>query len=104
MKRSNHNTIVVLTSVALISVSFANDEASEEIQKHLLDSDKVHSIPVSKERITTISFPEPIDAIDGAFMSTQADQPGLFQLAHTKGSSFFSILPYRELLLDSFKN
>ena len=91
MKRSNHNTIVALTSAALISACFASDETSEEIQKHLLDSDKVHSIPVSKERITTISFPDSIDAIDGAFMSTQANQAGLFQLAHTKGSSFFSL-------------
>jgi len=46
---------------------------------------------VSQDRTTTVSFPEAIGAIDGAFISTQSDQPGLFQLAHTKGSSFFSV-------------
>lgn len=90
MKLYNHKTIAVFAFSALSSVSSANDEVSE-IQKRLLKSDKVHSISVSKERITTVSFPDPIASIDGAFMSTQADQPGLFQLAHTKGTSFFSV-------------
>ena len=90
MKPSIHNTIAALAFHSLVTTSFANDEVME-IQKRLLNSDKVHTIAISKDRITTVSFPDAISAIDGAFMSTQPNQPGLFQLAHTKGTSFFSV-------------
>ena len=64
--------------------------ASPPIQDLILDDHTVYAVPVSGRRITTISFPGPISAIDGAFVTTDPKNPGLFQLAHTKGTSYFS--------------
>jgi hypothetical protein len=64
--------------------------ASPPIQDLILDDHTVYAVPVSGKRITTISFPGPISAIDGAFVTTDPKNPGLFQLAHTKGTSYFS--------------
>ncbi|MGE9268096.1 MAG: hypothetical protein ACQKBY_08360 [Verrucomicrobiales bacterium] len=79
--------------IAILSLSFSTlaPAKSPEIEHRILSTDEVHVVPVSSDHTTTISFPEQIGAIDGAFISMQADQPGLFQLSHTKGSSFFSV-------------
>lgn len=77
--------------ILLASTSLLTANEVPEIQRNLLDSTKVHNIAVAKDRVTTVSFPQSIAAIDAAFMSLQPDQPGIFQLAHTKGSSFFSV-------------
>lgn len=63
---------------------------SPPIQDLILDDHTVYAVPVSGKRVTTISFPGPISAIDGAFVTTDPKNPGLFQLAHTKGTSYFS--------------
>jgi len=86
MKTLSHNIVVALT---LSSAVFASSDT--EIDNRFLTPEEVHLVPVSQNRITTVSFPDMIGAIDGAFISTQPDQSGLFQLAHTKGSSFFSV-------------
>jgi hypothetical protein len=49
------------------------------------------SVPVATNRVTTISFPGAITAIDGAGVTVDGKTPGLFQLAHTKGSAFLSV-------------
>jgi hypothetical protein len=41
--------------------------------------------------VTTISFPGPISAIDAANVTSDPKVPGLFQIAHTKGSYFLSV-------------
>ena len=41
--------------------------------------------------MTSISFPGPISAIDAAHVTTDGKIPGLFQIAHTKGSYFLSV-------------
>jgi hypothetical protein len=51
----------------------------------------VYTVPVSRFRVTTINFPGPISAIDGAHVTNDPKIPGLFQLAHTKGSSYLSV-------------
>jgi hypothetical protein len=48
-------------------------------------------VPVATNRVTTISFPSAIAAIDGAGVTVDGKTPGLFQLAHTKGSAFLSV-------------
>jgi hypothetical protein len=48
-------------------------------------------VPVATNRVTTISFPSAITAIDGAGVTVDGKTPGLFQLAHTKGSAFLSV-------------
>ena len=57
----------------------------------MLDDRIAVSVPVATNRVTTISFPSPITAIDGAGITVDGKTPGLFQLAHTKGSAFLSV-------------
>jgi hypothetical protein len=63
----------------------------QPIKELPLDEHTVCTIPVSRSRVTTISFPGPISAIDAANVTSDPKSPGLFQIAHTKGSYFFSI-------------
>lgn len=69
--------------------SLARD--NRQIQEIELDEHNVYAIPVSPARVTTISFPGPISAIDAALVTTDGKAQGLFQLAHKPGSYFFSV-------------
>ena len=51
--------------------------------------------------MTTISFPSPIAAIDGALLTLDGKTPGLFQIAHTKGTAYLSL---RALAKDAATN
>src|ERR1017187_8360551 len=77
-------TVTVLTA----TVALADSPA---IQRVLLDDHTVISVPVATNRVTTISFPGPIEAIDGAGFTVDGKTPGQFQLAHAKGSTFLSV-------------
>lgn len=61
------------------------------VRELVLDEQQVIRIPVASKRVTTISFPGAISAIDGALISTGNKGNGLFQLAHQAGSAFFSV-------------
>lgn len=61
------------------------------IQQFSLDDHRVYQIAVSLDRVTTISFPGEISAIDAADVTVDGRTPGLFQIAHTKGSYFLSV-------------
>jgi len=78
--------ISLLAGVCLMAS--AKDKA---IQEFTLDERTVYAIPVSQDRVTTISFPGPISAIDAAQVTVDPKQPASFQIAHTKGSAFFSV-------------
>ena len=69
-------------------IAGAKDKA---IQDFILDEQTVYTIPVSGYRVTTISFPGPISAMDAAQASIDPQKPAAFLIAHTKGSSFFSV-------------
>jgi hypothetical protein len=77
-------TFTVFTATAALADSPA-------IQRVLLDDHTVLSVPVATNRVTTISFPGPIEAIDGAGFTVDGKTPGQFQLAHFKGSTFLSV-------------
>jgi hypothetical protein len=64
---------------------------TKEIQQFPLDDHRVYSIAVSLDRVTTISFPGAIAAIEAADVTVDGRTPALFQIAHTKGSYFFSV-------------
>lgn len=64
---------------------------SPEIQQFPLDDHQVYQIAVSRDRVTTVSFPGPISAIDAAEVTVDGSTPGLFQISHAKGSYFFSV-------------
>ncbi|MGH7977856.1 MAG: hypothetical protein ACREE6_00670 [Limisphaerales bacterium] len=64
---------------------------SQPIQQVWLDDRVAVSVPVATNRVTTISFPGPIEAIDGAGFTVDGKTPGQFQLAHANGSAFLSV-------------
>ena len=80
-----------LVFLALQAANIVVAAPPESIQRAILDDRVVVVVPVATNRVTTISFPGPIAAIDGAGVSADPKLPGAFQLAHTKGSSFLSI-------------
>ena len=52
-----------------------------------LNDQVVVEMPVGMHRVTTVSFPEPIQSIDGAGLTTDGRTPGLFQVAQSGGNS-----------------
>lgn len=75
----------------LLATTVALAEPPETIQRVTLDDRVVVTVPVATNRVTTISFPGPIAAIDAVGVTADGKSPGQFQLAHTKGSSFLSV-------------
>jgi hypothetical protein len=78
-------------SILLLAASVALAEPPESIQRITLDERVVVTVPVATNRVTTISLPGPIAAIDAVGVTADGKTPGQFQLAHTKGSSFVSV-------------
>jgi len=78
-------------SLLLLTATVALAEPPEAIQRVTLDETVVITVPVATNRVTTISFPGPITAIDAAGITADGKTPGQFQLAHTKGSTFLSV-------------
>jgi len=74
---------------------------NKPIQELNLDEHTVYTIPVSSSRVTTVSFPGPISAIDAALVTVDGKTAGLFQLAHQPGSYYFSV---RSLVKDATTN
>jgi hypothetical protein len=74
------------------ALAFASLHATEpQVQDLPLDDHMVYSVPVSALRVTTISFPSPISAIDGAMITADGKTPGLYQIAHVNGTAYFSV-------------
>src|SRR5580658_4914311 len=85
------STVKILSfTISVFAVAFVMAD-SPAIQQVILDDHTVVSVPVATNRVTTISFPGPIEAIDGAGITVDGKTPGLFQLAHTRGSAFLSV-------------
>jgi hypothetical protein len=82
---------ILSLTAALFIATIASAQQSKEILKDFLDSNVSIVVPVATNRVTTISFPSAITAIDGAGVTVDGKTPGLFQLAHTKGTAFLSV-------------
>ena len=82
---------ILLLTVTVLTANVALAQPSKEIVKDFLDENVLIVVPVATNRVTTISFPSAITAIDGAGVTVDGKTPGLFQLAHTKGSAFLSV-------------
>ena len=78
-------------NILLLSATLALAESPEAIQRIMLDERVVVTVPVATNRVTTISLPGPIAAIDAVGVTADGKTPGQFQLGHTKGSSFVSV-------------
>ena len=85
------STVTGLLAVPLLTINVACAQSSKEILKDFLDENVSIVVPVATNRVTTISFPSAITAIDGAGVTVDGKTPGQFQLAHTKGSAFLSV-------------
>jgi hypothetical protein len=75
----------------LAGVCFIAGAKDKAIQNFILDEQTVYVIPVSADRVTTISFPGPISAIDAAQASIDPQKPAAFLIAFKPGTSFFSV-------------
>src|ERR1017187_5291540 len=82
---------LLLLTVTALAANVALAQPTKEIVKDFLDENVLVVVPVATNRVTTISFPSAITAIDGAGITVDGKTPGLFQLAHTKGSAFLSV-------------
>lgn len=89
----NRHAKSLLLSVAFLVTAQAGLLAGEskQIKEVELDEHSICTVPVSFSRVTTISFPGPISAIDAALVTIDGKAQGLFQLAHKPGSYFFSV-------------
>jgi len=85
----NRFTKIILLSLPL---SLTNAHAVEKrVQDFLLDDHTVYEVPVSGARVTTISFPSAIAAVDAALTTSDGKTPGVFQIAHTNGTAYLSV-------------
>jgi len=82
---------LLLLTVTALAANVALAQPTKEIVKDFLDENVLVVVPVATNRVTTISFPNAITAIDGAGITVDGKTPGQFQLAHTKGSAFISV-------------
>src|SRR5208282_852074 len=82
---------ILLLTVTVLTANVALAQPSKEILKDFLDENVLIVVPVATNRVTTISFPSAITAIDGAGVTVDGKTPGLFQLAYTRGSAFLSV-------------
>lgn len=89
---------ILLAFLLGLTTSLASDK---RVQDFTLDDQVVYTVPVSAVRVTTISFPSPISAVDGALVTTDGKTPGLFQIAHSKGTPYLSL---RALAKDAATN
>jgi hypothetical protein len=80
-----------IVSAFLLSATMVMAQPPKEILTDWLDENVLVVVPVATNRVTTISFPSPIEAIDGAGITLDGKTPGQFQLAHVRGSSFLSV-------------
>jgi hypothetical protein len=84
----NQLTRLLILSSALQLI--ATRASAQQIREAALDDRTVYSVPVSAMRVTTVSFPSAISALDGAMITTDGKTPAVFQIAHTKGTAYFS--------------
>ena len=93
--------ISLLTLACLSCGHGALAKKNEAIEEIVLDEHSVYRIPVSMDRVTTISFPGPIGALDGAYLTMDGKSQAKFQIAYKPGNFFFSV---RCLVKDEITN
>ena len=81
--------LTVAATAALGTVRAAPENPS--IRNYPLDEYSVQTVPVSRDTVTTVSFPGPITAIQGSRFTTGGGRLDLFQVDYNKGSYFLSL-------------
>ena len=78
-----------LTTFGVRPVDAAPENPS--IRNYPLDEYSVQTIPVSRDTVTTVSFPGPITSIQGSRFTTGGGRLDFFQVDYNKGSYFLSL-------------
>jgi len=78
-------------------LAFADDTLSSKVVRLNLSQDQPAEIRLGTHGITTIEFPEKIEALDGFGFSSNPvpDGPDLFQISFNKGTNFLSLKAVR---------
>jgi hypothetical protein len=78
-------------------LAFADDSLSSKVVRLSLSQDQPAEIRLGTHGITTVEFPEKIEALDGFGFNTNPapDGPDLFQISFNKGTNFLSLKAVR---------
>jgi hypothetical protein len=68
-----------------------NTDSKASIKTYPLDEASVQLIPVATDRVTTVSFPGPITALQGARFTSDSKRLDYLQLSYVPGNYFFSV-------------
>ncbi len=87
---------LLLSVAATVAVALAVRPAhaapeNPSVRNFPLDEYSVQTVPVSRDTVTTVSFPGPITAIQGSRFTTGGGRLDLFQVDYNKGSYFLSL-------------
>ncbi len=78
----------LLTALGLVT---AGAQSHSMVTNVLLNDQEAVALPIGLHRVTTVTFPRPIQAIDGAGMTLDGRTPGVFQLAYEPTNAFFAL-------------
>lgn len=79
-----------MKSLSLFLLAFASG-AQAAVISLVLNPQELIPVPISTDRMTTISFPSPISHIEAAYVSFEPDPPNRVQISYKPGSAFFSV-------------
>jgi len=84
-----HRSISAVLGV--FALSFSASAQGPAIKTFPLDPRSVYEIPVSIDAPTTLMFPSPLTAIEGANVTTRPETPASVLLSYVPGRNFFSV-------------
>jgi hypothetical protein len=89
--------ILAIIGGAIPLAALADDNLSSRVIRLPLSQDRPAEIRLGTHGITTLEFPEKIEALDGFGFSTNPnpDGPDLFQISFNKGTNFLSLKAVR---------
>lgn len=77
--------------IAAVAAFFHGSAVAGPVQRYPLDDRAVYSVQVGTDAPTTVIFPGPITAVDGAGVSTKAEDASAILISHQPGTRFFSV-------------
>ena len=74
-----------------LGLSASQSAKAEAIKSLPLDDQTVYHLKVGSDKITTLSFPQPITALEGSGLSSDPKTPARMLLSYHAGDRFFSV-------------
>ncbi|MCB1103390.1 MAG: hypothetical protein H7A44_08510 [Opitutaceae bacterium] len=88
--------MAIRISLLIALIGCATGVCAAPIKRYPLDDRRVYALTVSLSAPTTVLFPGPIEALDGAGVSTRPeDNPGIL-ISHETGTPYFTLRALRE--------